>query len=474
MKRPLAVLTLVFCLGIFVADRIKLSFLWVYCFSWILFVFCLFSFRKKLTFDLILFFLAFCLGVTSLKDSLTLPQSHVSKLSHYKDSNFYAVRGSIISQPEHKNNRGSFLFAVKEIKAANFRQNSCGNILVYFKGRNNFRCQEELILEGSLSRPYSNKASGKNNYSGYLSRRGVLSIMRLRSSRRLGDSNNSFGLKRFALYLKEKIEKVFFLRLSPLAAGILDAMVLGEKNNIPPLVYNSMIKSGTVHILVVSGFNVGIVSFIIILFLRLLRISRNARFYITVPLLLIYCFMTGASTPVVRATVMSIFFLLGFLLKREPDIYNSLSLAAIFILAIDPRQLSDLGFKLSFASVISIVYFYPKIKSLLAVKNLKTTHLRFLVDGFLVSFSAWLGTLGLIAYYFKLFSPVTVLANLFIVPLATLITLCGFSLTAAEFVLPPLALPFAESCQFLIMLLLKINGFLINIPGAYLYLFGRT
>jgi competence protein ComEC len=247
-------------------------------------------------------------------------------------------------------------------------------------------------------------------------------------------------------------------------------MVLGEKKNIPAFVYNSMVKSGTVHILVVSGFNVVLVTFIIVLFLKIIRIPRVIRFYIATPLLIIYCLMTGASTPVVRATLMAVVFMFAYLVKRELDIYNSFALAAVFILAVNPNQLFDIGFQLSFASVISIVYLYPKIRLFLCPKIISLSLARYLVDGCLVSFSAWVGTAGFIAYYFKIISPITVLANIFVVPLASLITLCGFSLIMMELLFPPIAGFFAYSCEFIAMLLVVVNSLLIKLPGAYLNL----
>ncbi|MDP3732751.1 MAG: ComEC/Rec2 family competence protein, partial [Candidatus Omnitrophota bacterium] len=266
------------------------------------------------------------------------------------------------------------------------------------------------------------------------------------------------------------MEGIIFKRVSFVPAGILDAMILGERRNIPVLINNSMMKTGTVHILVVSGFNVALVAFVIVLFLKLARIPKAIRFFIATPLIIIYCLMTGASTPVVRAGIMAIVLMFAYLIKREADIYNSLALAAIFILAINPRQLFDIGFQLSFVSVISIVYLYPKLKSFLPQSVLRIKYIRFIVEGCLVSFSAWLGTMSLVAYYFRIFSPVTVLANIFIVPLASLITLCAFSLIAMEFICPFLAPFFAYSSEFAVCLLLNINALLIKLPGAYFYL----
>jgi predicted membrane metal-binding protein len=92
--------------------------------------------------------------------------------------------------------------------------------------------------------------------------------------------------------------------------------------------------------------------------------------------------------------------------------------------------------------------------------------LRVLCEGGMVSFCAWCGTAGIIAYYFRFFSPVTVIANLFIVPLASLITLTGFcSLLTAPFS-PGLTSIFASSAEAMLKLLLSINALMLKLPAA--------
>jgi len=284
------------------------------------------------------------------------------------------------------------------------------------------------------------------------------------------NKNKGSLFRRLAFCLKDNIEAVFIKRLSPLTASIVDAMVLGEKRRILPIVYDSMIKSGTVHILVVSGFNVGIIAFMAGLFFKILRIPRKLRYFLIIFCLVFYCFITGASAPVVRATVMGIFLILGYFLKREPNITNSLSLAALFILVINPKELFSISFQLSFVSVAAIIYLYPRLKSLFRLEKIKIKFLKVIVEGCMVSLSAWLGTCGFIAYYFKIFSPVTVLANIFIVPLATLITLSGLSMVIISLILPLLSGPFVSTNEILVIILLGVNNFLINLPFAYLYL----
>ncbi|MCX5714420.1 MAG: ComEC/Rec2 family competence protein [Candidatus Omnitrophica bacterium] len=146
--------------------------------------------------------------------------------------------------------------------------------------------------------------------------------------------------------------------------------------------------------------------------------------------------------------------------------YNSCAIALLFILLVNPLQLFDIGLQLSFASVLAISYLYPKIKALLHIENPKNKFVRFLLEGSLVSFSAWTGTMGIVAYYFGLFSPVTVLANMFIVPLATLITLSGVALVFISVTLPGLAPYFAVTSEMLVSLLLWTNHCLLQVPFA--------
>jgi competence protein ComEC len=472
MKRPLVLLVIIFCLGIFIANFIKISFGLIYPAALIFLFFGFLSLKKGLRFDILVSCLVLLLGIVSLKNAQILPRCHIARYVSYKNKHPYIIRGIINNQPILKNNKLSFILKTREIQFNNYKYKACGNILVYIRGRKDLNYAQELLLSGNLYRPFSNAGPNRRSYRDYLYNQGIFFIMHARMVSRTPGLNKNRGLifRRLAFWLKDKMENIIFKRVSPLAASVLDAMILGEKRNIPALIYNSMIKSGTVHILVVSGFNVGIVSFIIILFLKLIRLARPLRIYAAIPLLILYCLVTGASNPVVRATVMAIVFMFAYFVRREPDIYNSCAVAMIFILVLNPRQLSDIGFQLSFASVISIVYLYPKIKSLLRIELLKTKYLKFLCDGCLVSFSAWLGTMGFIAYYFKVFSPITVLANIFIVPLATLITLCGLCLIVIELICPVLAPFFAYTNELSVLLLLKINAFFIKLPAAYFYL----
>lgn len=473
MSYPLVWLVGCFALGIGAENFFPINFLALYLCAGIFFALTIIFFPRRRDSSLCLLCAMFFLGAAVLSNSRSIPKNHLARLINYQAGRDCRLKGYICSPPESKRGETSFLFQAEEAQFGGLKYYCRGRALVKLNGRVNFAYADRLLLKGRLFRPYT-KGPGAKTYRSYLSRQGVFCLMRVPApglAKKLGTARGAgIAIKQFALWLKGKMEKAIFKYLSALPAGIVDAMLLGERRGIPLAVSQAMMRSGTMHILVVSGFNTGIVVFIIGLALKLMRLPRKARPPAALPVLILYCLMTGASTPVLRATVMAIVFMFAYYFRREADIYNSCAAALLFVLAVAPEQLFDLGAQLSFVSVLSIVWLYPRIKKRLRADAFNTAWMRFLLDGCLVSLSAWLGTMGLSACYFRIFAPVTVLANFFIVPLAALITLGGFSLIFAALALPPAAPFFAASLELTVSLLLKANAFLLKIPGAYFYL----
>lgn len=471
MKRLFAVLVVFYCIGIILVSLIWVNFWLILGWGGIMLGIASIMLRKNYIFQVLIFFSALMLGALSLKNSYILPKCHISNFAHYKDNTIFSLSGFIDSDPEIKDKHTSFVFRAQEIQVNKLKWRCRGKVLVKVDFPQDLNYADNLILQGVLRRPYG-FSSGSCSYRDYLSRQGIYLVMHIKNSLQIIPQLNKGGSKLiiFSLWLRTRMEQVISRYLPDLPAGILSAMVLGQRRAIPWLVNNSMVKSGTVHILVVSGFNVGIVAFFANLLLKIIRIRRKGRIILVAICLFIYCLVTGATNPVIRATVMGLIFLLAYLLKREPDMYNCLASAALFILIINPRQLFDVGFQLSFASVLAIVYLYPRLKWFLHMDNCKIRVLRFICEGCLVSFCAWLGTIGIIAYNFRIIAPVTVLANILIVPLATLITLCGFTLVLCGSFCPFLGGIFSTTTAMLITLLLNINAAVIKIPFAYFYL----
>lgn len=452
--RPLACLALAFCFGICCAELIYVPFYPLYALSLFVAVFLAVLSRRSACFGIALLCLSFLMGGLSLRNSHLAPGRDIARAvpCSYRGEPEYLCEGFVCGLPLQRGREVVFPFEITSVSAGRLRYECSGKVLVRARAGLTRSYGEALFIRGTLRR---------HRYQGFCRALKAKVILKADVAPRK---------KPLWLASKERIEELLRRRTSQATAAVLGAMILGERGRMSAVISNEMMKCGTVHILVVSGFNVGLVCGLITIVLRLLRVGRPPRFLIICPLLVFYALITGASTPVVRATIMAIAFMAASFIKREPDMYNSCALAAFFILARRPQDLFDTGFQLSFASVLAIVVFYPRLKRLLLPECLKIRGIRFIAEGFLVSLSAWLGTAGLVAWHFKIFSPVTAIANILVVPLASLITLSGFSLALAEFAARGLACYFAAAAELQVWLLLAVNRILARLPGAYFHL----
>jgi competence protein ComEC len=450
VKYSVVIITILFILGILAARSIHFPFPVVFLLSWVFGALSAVTLKREKIFPLFLALFIFAVGAVYAGNFQCLSKSHIAIQFPYGIKELCVLEGYSVSQAQPVNNRVVFRLKTEAIEMAGLRRLCSGEVLVLVKGAREIKVGRRLRLTGELVK------------------RNDELVMKVAFPSRVQEIGKTriFFMQAAAGRIKEDCERIIFEHMPPGAAGIVDAMVLGEKKHVSPLIYRSMMKTGTVHILVVSGFNAGIVAFTVMLLLKVLRVPKTPRILLTVPILIVYCFMTGASAPVVRATVMAVFMLTALLFQREPDIFNALAAAGLGILLFDPNQLFEISFQLSFVSVIALAYIYPRLRSALSLTKIKNGFARMLAEAFMTSFSAWAGTLGLIAYYFKTFSPVTVFANIVIVPIASFITLCGFSLLAINYVFPPWASPVASSCEWAVNLLLYINSVLVRIPGS--------
>lgn len=155
--------------------------------------------------------------------------------------------------------------------------------------------------------------------------------------------------------IREGIRSALEKNLNSENAGIAYAMLLGDKSGIDTENYNMFSYAGVSHILAVSGLHVGFLVALLVSILSLFKIKDNTILIIVSGLLAIYCILCKMSPSVVRASIMSIILLMSKCIGEEYDSLSSLSLAGTIILLINPAQLFDLGFQLSFLCVLSII-----------------------------------------------------------------------------------------------------------------------
>lgn len=227
---------------------------------------------------------------------------------------------------------------------------------------------------------------------------------------------------------------------NPAAVSILHSVLLGYRASFSPELRDLFCKTGTLHIFAISGLHVSIIAVLMAVVLRWCGVSRVHWVYFLAPMLIVYTIATGGRASAVRACIMMILIYLGPVLSRKSDVLSSLAFAALLILSFAPGQLFDIGFIFSFAVVTGIVLICPIIeKPLLRLiepepmrlqpESRSTVILRCIASKFVtliaVSVSAWLASTPLTMYFFQRFTPVALLSNILVVPLALLIVATG-------------------------------------------------
>lgn len=261
---------------------------------------------------------------------------------------------------------------------------------------------------------------------------------------------------------------------------IMISVLLGDKTSLSNDVMDDFRTSGSLHIFAVSGLHVGLAAAILFFFLYLLPIHPIKAKALSLILLAVYVFITGMPTSAVRAYIMIAFFVLGMCLRRETHPLNTLALAAIVILCVDPRQLFTPGFQLSFLIFGAIVltaglenrlrpwwnpdpFIPPRIYSAterFLVRQERNTRLILAV-----SFACWLVSIPITAVHFGTFNLYSTLANLLMAPF--LAPLMGFSILSILMHWLPMASALFNACARVpAAILLSVSQWIAGQPNA--------
>jgi competence protein ComEC len=218
-----------------------------------------------------------------------------------------------------------------------------------------FHYGQRIRFSAKLKLPRNFRNPGAFDYQGYLSDRGIAALGSTKAENvdlLTGFSGNRIAAWRSRLHLGV-IAKVHEL-WPPRQAALIDAMVIGEEAFIDRDTRADFQRSGTYHILVVSGMNVTILAFVIFWMLRRLRLGDIPATLLTVAFCVAYAFITEVGAPVWRATLMCAVYLGTRLLYRDRAMLNALGAAALGLLVFDPRQLFTASFQMTFICVLIV------------------------------------------------------------------------------------------------------------------------
>ncbi len=217
------------------------------------------------------------------------------------------------------------------------------------------------------------------------------------------------------------IAEIFTKHLQSDTSALCKALCIADKSDLTSTVKKDFSRAGASHILAVSGMHVGIIftgiSTLIGLISQSRKFSRIASI-VAICFLWFYAFICGLQPSIVRACTMFTIPIIGKLLKRDSSSLNSLLFTAFCMVIYDYTNLFNIGFQLSFLAVAGILLFQEKIFNIFQLQNKILIWLWSLTS---VSIAAQITTLPLTIYYFHNIPVLSLISNLFVVPLSTLL-----------------------------------------------------
>jgi competence protein ComEC len=218
-----------------------------------------------------------------------------------------------------------------------------------------FHYGERLRFAGKLRPPRNFRNPGAFDYEGYLAANGIAALgsAKAESVERLAGFSGNHG-EAWLDGIREGILRRVDELWQPREAALIDAMVIGEEAFIDRDTRVDFQRSGTYHVLIVSGMNVSILAFVVFWTLRRVRIGEVPATLITVSFCIGYALLTEVGAPVWRATLMCAIYLLTRLLYRGRAMANAVGGAALAVLIFDPRQLFTASFQMTFLCVLIV------------------------------------------------------------------------------------------------------------------------
>lgn len=398
------------------------------------------------------------------------PLTHLSNFITEPDS-VYEVRAVVQSMGETRRGTPKYLISPERIHQQVISE---GRVILYAQDLNHtIYPGDTLVASMLLNVPRAKKNPHDFDYRNYLLAQDIFFEAFLDKDENVIINPRMVGS--LPLYMKDMRKQIsthFNRYLTSRSAGILSALILGEKSEIEETTRNDFANTGVIHVLAVSGLHVGYVSIILVTLFGLLRLPHKLRMGCVIVGLVFYVALTGAAPSVMRASIMASLIITASLLERKSDILNILASAAFIILLIAPAQLYSIGFQLSFLAVLSIVALFPILKEGVAGLPIPKSSIIgkmifVLLDLFLVSLAAQLGTLAITIFYFNKIPIISLLANLIVVPLIGVIVATGMSFLIIGALIPSLAQMWAATLEGTIDLMLGFVQLCASVEWAY-------
>ncbi|MGC8643590.1 MAG: ComEC/Rec2 family competence protein, partial [Isosphaeraceae bacterium] len=345
--------------------------------------------------------------------------------------------------------------AITAISSGSRWQTAEGRAILTVSGdRTDLRAGQPIEAAGQLSTVSGPLNPGEFDYRTFLRTRGI--FLRFSVDGPSGISVDPYGaewpftrlLGDLRAYCRTRLTAQLDDRTAPLAS----ALILGQRDEIDPEINDAFARTGTTHLLAISGLQLQALAFFFAWVFRLLFIPRRPASVAVGAITVGYAVLVGLAPSVVRSAVMTLTFCLAAFVERPTRSANTLALAGFVTLACNPFYLFDVGCQLSFLAIAALIWLVPRARSLVQelksginaalhrpsqpIEELKKKfepgwrkRFRWLTSWIaqmmLTSAVVWLAALPLVALRFHLASPIGILLNIPLIPLTTIAMILG-------------------------------------------------
>lgn len=389
---------------------------------------------------------------------IVLTHQHNKKPVLFDKGNFIAV---VLETPQEKQNSYKSILQIEAVGYSGSILPTKETVIAYFAKTDSIdhlKAGDIIVFDKPPQTVENNNNPYEFDYKNYLAKKLIYRQVFIPSDSWLKTNRTKKSISIWAEQTREKLLAIY--RKQPIDETefeILSALTLGYKRELEPETKRIFSASGASHVLAVSGLHVGVLYYILTLFFGFLRNLKNGTFLfmlISISILWAYAFITGLSPSVMRAATMFSIFAIGENLNKRSSIYNLMAVSAFILLLINPNNLFDIGFQLSYAAVFGIVFLQPKLEKLIFIRN---KLLRFFWMLVTVSLAAQIATFPITSYYFGQFPTYFWLTNTFVIPAVMVLIPLGIFLLFVSTI--PLI---STVLAFLLNYILKLTYFLLS------------
>ena len=344
---------------------------------------------------------------------------------------YYITADSIVSSEfAYKGKIGIVIYT----SAGKERKNNPGNTdhiyLDYING-------DYICMSGTVSVPDS--ATNPGNFDQYIYLRNKGYYLCISNGTIESGNHRPYSIEGFLYGIKNRCTKIIDNSFDSESAGIVKAMLVADKSTLDKNIKKLYSENGIAHIMAIAGVHVAIIGMTLYGFLRKLRIGRLISGTFSIAIIILYGIMTGMSSSTERAVIMLILSIAAEYFGRKTDAPTSMGFAMIIMVLGNPYVILDAGFQLSFAAITGVTVVAPQLRKLLRMfkrfikesdekkkqKHKKIMSLRKmiikLIDALVVGIASFITTTPVIIYYYYQFPPYSILINLIVIPLVSLI-----------------------------------------------------